>query len=482
MIIRSLKAKLLAIYLLIFVLFVGVLGGTLTVSYKRNLTSIREEAVINCAKEIASMYSSGELTNVDIENGNTIPVLKTTAKDFDASIQIANADSGIINYDLSRKNVVINPQLQVSNDILETVVENKEVYIHSDYFNKEMGEKVSTVAYPIRRMNDPANAAPWSILIIHSSLTSVTNTYKKIVRTLWIPAIILSIVGFIAFYFLTNRFVKRVQKVNLATKEIARGKFDTRVVFNEKDEITELADGFNKMAESLAISDASKRDFVSNAAHELRSPMTSINGFVEGMLDGTIPEDKYKNYLEIVSSEVKRLTKLVNSMLDLSRIESGREVFNIAEFDLAELLRRVIIRFSQKIENKGILPEINIDEDRIPVLADQDKIERVLQNLIDNAIKFTPKDKRLIISCTRKDKKVIVSVKDEGTGISSEDLKFIWDRFYTVDKAHTGHKSGTGLGLPIVKSIIDQHKQEIKVSSTQGEGTEFVFTLEYAGE
>ena len=235
------------------------------------------------------------------------------------------------------------------------------------------------------------------------------------------------------------------------------------------------------MAESLKISDASKRDFVSNAAHELRSPMTSINGFVEGMLDGTIPKEKYTEYLTIVSSEVKRLTKLVNNMLDLSRIESGRETLTFTEFDITELIRRVIIRFGQKIDSKGIVPEINMPETKVRVIADPDKIERILQNLIDNAIKFTPAGKRLIISCTPKDKKVYVSVKDEGAGISKEDLKFIWDRFYTVDKAHTGHKSGTGLGLAIVKSIIEQHGQEISVSSEQGAGTEFVFTLEYAG-
>lgn len=236
------------------------------------------------------------------------------------------------------------------------------------------------------------------------------------------------------------------------------------------------------MAEDLKIADASKRDFVSNAAHELRSPMTSINGFVEGMLDGTIPKEKHRMYLEIVSSEVKRLTKLVKTMLDLSRIESGRDKISMAKTDINELIRHVVIRLSQKIELKGIIPEINISDEPLFVYADSDKIEQVLQNLIDNAIKFTDKDQVISISTSLQGNKVYVSVKDEGAGINDDDIKFIWDRFYTVDKARSGNKTGTGLGLSIVKTIIDQHNENITVKSNLNQGTEFVFTLQYAGE
>lgn len=477
---HSLRAKLIGIYMIVFMLFVGVVGVTLTVSYKHNLTKMREDAVVECAKEIARMYSVGELQSVDIESGNTVPVLNTTAKDFDAVIQVANTETRYINYELNRSGKVSSGRFIPTE--MRDAVRNDNIYIKSNYFNEEIGETVSTIAYPIRRVNESQSADPWAIIVVHSSLTSVNKTFEKILSSLWIPAVAVTVTGCLVFLTLTRGITARIDAINSATKEIAKGKFDTRLNFSSRDEITELAQGFNKMAESLKISDASKRDFVSNAAHELRSPMTSINGFVEGMLDGTIPKEKYTEYLTIVSSEVKRLTKLVNNMLDLSRIESGRETLTFTEFDITELIRRVIIRFGQKIDSKGIVPEINMPETKVRVIADPDKIERILQNLIDNAIKFTPAGKRLIISCTPKDKKVYVSVKDEGAGISKEDLKFIWDRFYTVDKAHTGHKSGTGLGLAIVKSIIEQHGQEISVSSEQGAGTEFVFTLEYAGE
>lgn len=478
MIFRSLHAKLLAIYFAIVLLFVGCLGGTLTISYRKNLTKMREESVIDCARQIALMYANGSLSIVDIEKGQTIPVLMTTAKDFDATIQIVNTTSKRLFYNMSEdKMMVYNRDQLVDDDIYHTVYNLGQTYVRSDYYNEEMDKNVSTIAYPLTYPNSPSGAKPWAILIINSSLDSVNEAYSDIISTLWIPAILVTIIGLAVIYALTNRIVKRVKKLNSATEEIAKGDFDTRVVFKEKDEIGLLAEGFNKMAEDLKIADASKKDFVSNAAHELRSPMTSINGFVEGMLDGTIPKEKHRMYLEIVSSEVKRLTKLVKTMLDLSRIESGRDKITLAKTDINELIRHVVIRLSQKIELKGIIPEIEISDESLFVLADSDKIEQVLQNLIDNAIKFTEKDESIYVSTEQKGDKVLVRIKDEGSGISEEDLKFIWDRFYTVDKARSGNKTGTGLGLSIVKTIIDQHNETITVNSSVNKGTEFIFTL-----
>ena len=478
MIFRSLHAKLLAIYFAIVLLFVGCLGGTLTISYRKNLTKMREENVIDCARQIAAMYASGSLSIVDIEKGQTIPVLMTTAKDFDATIQIVNTTSKRLFYNMSEDKMTVYHRDQlVDDDIYHTVYNLGQTYVRSDYYNEEMDKNVSTIAYPLTYPNSPSGAKPWAILIINSSLDSVNVAYSEIISTLWIPAVLVTIIGLAVIYALTNRIVKRVKKLKSATEEIAKGDFDTRVEFKEKDEIGLLADGFNKMAEELKIADASKKDFVSNAAHELRSPMTSINGFVEGMLDGTIPKEKHRMYLEIVSSEVKRLTKLVKTMLDLSRIESGRDKITLGKTDINELIRHVVIRLSQKIELKGIIPEINISDELLFVSADSDKIEQVLQNLIDNAIKFTEKDESIYISTEQKGNKVFVKIKDEGSGISEEDLKFIWDRFYTVDKARSGNKTGTGLGLSIVKTIIDQHNETITVNSAINKGTEFIFTL-----
>jgi len=483
MIFRSLHAKLVATYLLILVLLLSGLAITLNLSYKNNLTDSRNEAITACARQIAEMYAAGELGIIDMENTSTIPVLKTMAKDYDATIQLVNASSKRIFYSIDKEGMtVLTDDTFIADDVFTTVYDENRVYLHSNYYNVNMDAYVSTIAYPIRAINSETSEKPWAILIINSNFASVKETYEKITDSLFLPAILFGLAGLAMTLILINGIVRRVKQLNNATKLLAQGKFDTRVQMKHHDEISELAESFNTMAAELKKSDASKRDFVSNAAHELRSPMTSINGFVEGMLDGTIPPEKHTMYLEIVSSEVKRLTKLIKSMLDLSRIESGREKITIQKMDINELIRRVVIRFSQKIENKGIIPEIDITEGKMLVNADCDKIEEVMQNLVDNAIKFTGEGKKLTLSCKRNGNKAVVSVKDEGAGITTEDLQFIWDRFYTVDKAHTGHKSGTGLGLAIVKSIIEQHGQQINVTSEVGKGTEFTFTLECAGE
>lgn len=477
MIFRSLQAKLISIYLIIVLLFIGVLGGVLTWSYRRNLTKMREKDLLECAEQIAAMFTDGTLTVQMLENGMNMPVLMTTAKDFDATIQVVNTATKRVFYEITEKKMTVSGKNEiVADEIYYTVFQQNQVYLCSNYYNKKMEANVSTIAYPIRYQN--SSEQPWAILVINSDLKVVNDTFLEILSALWIPAIVISVLGLTIIFLLTQGIVKRIKILKEATGKIAKGKFDERITFSQRDEISQLAAGFNQMAEDLAISDKSKRDFVSNAAHELRSPMTSINGFVEGMLDGTIPPSSYQTYLEIVSSEVKRLTKLVKSMLDLSRIESGREKLSLQTVDINEVIRRVVLRFGQKIENKGIIPEFNISNERLAVIADVDKIEQVLQNLLDNAIKFTQTGQKIYVSSFKKGNKVYVSVKDEGAGIREDEIKFIWERFYTVDKAHTGHKSGTGLGLSIVKSIIEQHGQNITVKSKPGSGTEFIFTLD----
>lgn len=481
MIIRSLQAKLISIYLVIVILFIGVLGGVLTWSYRRNLTKMREKDLLECAEQIAAMFTDGTLTVQMLENGMNMPVLMTTAKDFDATIQVVNTATKRIFYQITEKKMTVSGKNELVEDaIYQTVFEQNRVYLCSNYYNKKMEANVSTIAYPIRYQN--SSEQPWAILIINSNLKVVNDTFLEIVSALWIPAIVISVLGLTIIFLLTQGIVKRVKILKEATGKIAKGKFDERIEFSQHDEISQLAVGFNQMAEDLAASDKSKRDFVSNAAHELRSPMTSINGFVEGMLDGTIPQSEYRTYLEIVSSEVKRLTKLVKTMLDLSRIESGREKLSLQSVDINELIRRVVLRFGQKIENKGIIPELHVSDERLMAVADADKIEQVLQNLIDNAVKFTQAGKKIYLCSYKKGNKVYITVRDEGAGISEEEVKFIWDRFYTVDKAHTGHKSGTGLGLSIVKSILEQHGQTITVKSKLGAGTDFTFTLDAAAD
>jgi signal transduction histidine kinase len=242
--------------------------------------------------------------------------------------------------------------------------------------------------------------------------------------------------------------------------------------------MAQLAASFNKMAQQLDSLDQSRKSFVANVSHELRSPMTCINGYVQGMLDGTISEADRGIYLRTVLSETQRLTRLVNDLLDLSRIESGKMPMEIGVFDINDWMLSVLFRYEQQIEDKKIDVDIAFREQPCYVSADNARITQVATNLIDNAVKFTREGGQLALRTRVDGERVCITVKNEGTGIPAEDLPFIFERFYKVDKAHTSGK-GTGLGLSIVKKIMEQHGQEISVRSS-GSMTAFEFTLERA--
>jgi len=213
-------------------------------------------------------------------------------------------------------------------------------------------------------------------------------------------------------------------------------------------------------------------------SHELRTPMTSIRGFIEGILDGTIPEEKHRYYLNIVREETNRLNRLVNDLLDLAKMEAGEKKLNISTFDINELIRISIIKMERLITEKKIEVTANFEQENMKVLADPDAIERVLINLIHNAIKFTP-DEGMIVARTWSDKeKVYVSIEDSGIGIEKQEIDLIWERFHKSDRSRSQDKTGTGLGLAIIKNIINDHKEKIWVESEPGYGSKFIFTLE----
>ncbi|MBQ5746379.1 MAG: GHKL domain-containing protein, partial [Clostridia bacterium] len=243
-------------------------------------------------------------------------------------------------------------------------------------------------------------------------------------------------------------------------------------------EVAELATAFNNMAGSLEKLEENRSAFLSNVSHDLRTPMTTISGFIDGILSGAIPEEKTSYYLEIVQSEVKRLARLVNTLLDVTRLESGSRKYNKTQFDICELARQVLISFESLIEDKNLSVTFECDDDNMLVFADSDAIHQVLYNLIDNAVKFTTVNGSLSLKVHSTDKKTVVSVYNSGKGISAEDIPRVFDRFYKTDRSRGLDKKGVGLGLYISKTIIDQHGEEMWVKSEEGSYCEFAFTLE----
>ncbi len=278
-------------------------------------------------------------------------------------------------------------------------------------------------------------------------------------------------------YIFSRRITKPLKEINNAARVIASGEFEKRLNITTKDEIGELANSFNHMVVALQNLEEMRSGFIANVSHELRTPMTSIRGFIEGIMDGTIPQDRQKYYLSIVQDEVNRMNRLVNNLLDLARMEAGELKLNMAEFNINELVRRSIIKLESMILQKNINIEAEFEEDEMYVTADVDSIERVILNLLHNAVKFTPQDGKIILRTSYHKGRIIVTVEDTGIGISKDDINMIWDRFYKTDKSRGQDKSGTGLGLAIVKNIISEHGQEIWAESEPGKGTKFIFTL-----
>ncbi len=282
----------------------------------------------------------------------------------------------------------------------------------------------------------------------------------------------------------SRRICRPLKEINSAVLEMASGKFDKRVTVTTGDEISQLASSFNYMADSLERLEEMRASFVSDISHELRTPMTSISGFVQGILDGTVPKEREREYLEIVLEESTRLARLTNEMFEMTKMTSPEYKLTMRKFDINEAIRLCIIGAEQKIDSKNLQVDVWFENDTINVLADYDAIKRVIINLLDNAVKFSSKGETLTIRVYESNRRVNTEIINYGTGISKEDLPHIFDRFYKSDKSRGRDKGGAGLGLSFVKNIINLHSQKISVSSTDADKdkmkTTFTFTLEKA--
>lgn len=277
-------------------------------------------------------------------------------------------------------------------------------------------------------------------------------------------------------FFYVRSVMKPLSDVTSAARAMADGNFDVRVSTETgSPEITELSTAFNSMAGKLSEVEGSRREFVANVSHELRSPITSIRGFVEGMEDGTIPPEEHGKYLALVSDETRRLSKLIGDLLALSRLERDDAALDFSDFDINEMLRRAIIRRVNDLESKQMEIDCNFQLEPCMVHADSDRIEQVVVNLLDNAIKFTPQGGRITLTTTADKDTCTVTVADNGVGIAPEDRNRVFERFFTADRAHTAGK-GTGLGLSICQRIMDMHGHTLQLLDTQ-EGASFAFTL-----
>ena len=303
----------------------------------------------------------------------------------------------------------------------------------------------------------------------------------------FLTAFILIAIGVLAFaifvtYLNTRRMTRPLYEMSEAADRFAHGDYSARVrPTGREDEIGTLLDAFNGMAGALEQNEARRREFVANISHELRTPMTTIAGFADGILDGTIPREQEQKYLEAISSETKRLNRLVRSMLDMSRLRDGAPEKREGRFDLSEMVVRTVLNFEERVDEKQLQMELDLPEDPLFVKGDVDALTRVVYNLMDNAVKFSREGGALSVSLWKENGRAYVCVQDEGAVIPPEELGRVFDRFHKTDRSRSRDRDGVGLGLYMVREILAAHHQDIFVTSADGR-TAFTFTLALAGE
>lgn len=333
------------------------------------------------------------------------------------------------------------------------------------------------VGVPIQVKDDNGGTVSIGAVFAVSDLVQLTVFREEAIKMFLLAGIAAFMISFGIVWIFSYKLAQPLRRMAAAARSFGAGDFSVRVEVCSNDEIGQLAQAFNNMAETLSSSESMNRNFIANVSHELKTPMTTIAGFIDGILDGTIPREKERYYLNIVSQEVKRLSRLVKTMLDLSKIDSGELKLHPARFDLSNTIFLALLSFEKNIEEKNI--EIRGLENCEPefVDGDPDMIHQVLYNLLENAVKFTNRDGYIEITTKDQGERHMVTIRNSGPGIPADEVGMIFDRFYKTDKSRSQDKNGMGLGLYIVKTIIKLHGGEICVSSVENEYTQFQFWL-----
>ena len=308
--------------------------------------------------------------------------------------------------------------------------------------------------------------------------SGILRTWNSLLNVFLLVSFSIMLLVLIVSFLLVRVLSQPINEMAEAAVKFARGDFSPRVSSaNRDDEIGALAEAFNRMADSLERSEARRSDFVANVAHELKTPMTTISGFADGILDGTIPPERQAQYLSTISTETKRLNRLVRSMLELSRIQSeGAETLRRKSFDAVEILIQTLVLFEQKITARQLDVNALIPEDPMLVYGDADAINQVIYTLLENAVKFSTPGSELGVSLFKRGDKAYISIKNCGATIPEEEHPFLFDRFHKADRSRSIDRDGYGLGLYIDKTIINNHGEDITVQSKNGV-TEFVFSM-----
>ena len=457
-------------FVLAYIIF-GFFGFVVVATFVSSMLTdhlVREksEELYREATIIANTYA-GDLYNSQASLDTVSSQISALSQYMEATIWIINP-SGRMILDSS---VMIHPESEVIVEGFDPAITAGDFYTCGDFFGSFKEEMLSVIA-PISgsfKVN--------GYVVIHYPFEKITNSSNDLLNICYIMLVILFLLSMIILIFFTEMVYIPLRKITDATEQYASGNMHYEFSVDNEDEIGYLAATLSYMAGEIARAEDDQKKFVANVSHDFRSPLTSMHGYLEAMADGTIPVEMHEKYLGIVLNETDRLTKLTNSLLTLNNLNTKGMLLDITDWDINETIRSVAATFGGTCMERGITFDLILTGETLYVSADRGKIEQVLYNLCDNAVKFSHHDSAVTIETTEKHNKVFVSVKDTGIGIPKDDLKSIWDRFYKSDLSRGKDKKGTGLGLSITKEIIRAHNEQINVISTEGVGTEFIFSL-----
>lgn len=440
------------------------------------LTNSAIDEKIETLKENVPKIS--ELSSIAISSKST-PIISIYRSVIDSIT--ANTEASIIVFDKSGTIVTVSG-LNKSTYIGATMNENLakpilrgEEYHKTGLLDEFFNEPTLTVGAPMYN-----NGEIFGGVVFNMPVPEIRSMNWQIFKNFVSMSLIALCFSVLLYYFISKRITKPIKNMSNAVTEFAKGDFGRRVEYRGEDEIGELATNFNAMATSLENLENMRSSFVANVSHELRTPMTTISGFIEGILDGTISKDEQDKYLKIALDETKRLSRLINDLLSISKLEGGEFQINKCKFSINELVVQVLFKFESNINDKNIEVELNLTDDAPEVYADSDAITQVVTNLLHNAVKFTPDGGNIWIKSWVTGKKAYVEIKNSGHGIEPDKLKFIFDRFYKTDDSRSNDKNGVGLGLFIVKNLINRHNEKIWVDSEVDKYTKFVFSIDIA--
>lgn len=468
---KSIFSKHFTVMSLVIVVSFVAMGGMQMLFSTRYWVSEKRALLTENARNVAEFTVSNAVQNPAdptsyILSGGTEPILRMLSTAVDGTAVVVDNDYKVV---ASSVRSLVGQTLHES--VRDKITGAKGEYFSVDNFGGLYTSRQYTVGVPME-----SGDVRLGYVFMSTSAQSMNAYVTDNLQVFFLSALGVLTLTFIVLYALTYRMVRPLRQMAAATRAFGEGDFSVRVPVEGKDEVAELAAALNSMAVSLSSVEGMRRSFVANVSHELKTPMTTIAGFIDGILDGTIPPEKRDDYLKIVSEEIKRLSRLVRSMLNIARIEAGELELRPDLFDVNDTVIRTVFTFEQPLEAKNI--EVRgLDGGKVMVEADPDLIHQVVYNLIENAVKFCNEGGFIDVNYSEDDSYTSVGIRNTGDGIPKDEIPHIFDRFYKADKSRSRDKGGAGLGLHIVRSIVNLHGGDIIVRSVEGEYCEFVFTI-----